>query len=223
MNLRRKTRELHGITWNVCVENSAANVHRGLAELAKRRPHVIVLQECYRLMWPKTPTLPGYTTYQLPAAARHDGLVDESASVAVLVRDDVKVRRHQVVRMTKEWVGPKAGRRHAPRVFHAFVIVVDGKRWKVSGGHWAYPAGNAAAVAEHEHWLRGWQRSPLRPTAHLADFNQQAHELHAKGFEAVGHGVDLAAVGKHVHHIGARKLPDEYGSDHFPVEITLAA
>lgn len=227
--------ELHVVTWNVCVENHPDNVHRGLTAIAKSQPHVIALQECYHLTGKKRPTLPGYTTYQLPPAKRHDGLVDESASVAVLIRDDVKVKRHQIVRMKHTWVGPKEGIKHAPRVFHAFVLEVGGavdpasggwvrgKTWKVSGGHWAYPDGNAATVAEHEAWLRRWQRSLLRPTAHLADFNEHATTLHAKGFRAFGNGVDLAAIGKHARAVRVHKLAHEYGSDHFPVELILAA
>jgi hypothetical protein len=214
---------LRAVTWNVCVENHAVNVHEGLVALAKRRPHVIALQECYHLTGRDKPTLPGYTTYQLPHHPDVDGQVNESASVAVLIRNDVTVKRHRIVRMKTPWVGPKAGKKHAPRVWHAFVLVVDGTRWKVSGGHWAYPAHNAAAVAEHEAWLRRWQRALLRPTAHLADFNQHATALHDKGFRAFGEGVDLAAIGKHARVVRVRKVEHEYGSDHFPVEIDLAA
>ena len=200
------------VTWNVCVENEAERIREGLAELAKSRPHVIVLQECYRFR----PHLPGYTTYQLPARPNADGVVSEDADVAVLIRDDVKVRRHKVVRMKHTWRGPKAGKRHAPRVFHTFVLAVEGTVWKLGAGHWVYPTPeNRPAVDEHKRWLSRWLRG-LRRALFVGDLNQHATPIH--GRRSTGLGPDRAVLARCVG--VTRRVAQEYGSDHHPVRIT---
>jgi hypothetical protein len=202
------------ITWNVCVENSADHIQTGLRELAQSRPHVIALQECYHYR----PHLPGYRVFQLPRRPDEHGLVNEDADVAVLIRDDVKVKRHRVIRMKQPWVGPKAGKKHAPRVFHTFALKVDGKTWKVAAAHWAFPADNAAAVAEHKRWTARWLRG-VRPGALVGDLNQHASPIH--GRRSTGQGVDRAVLARCTG--VSRSVAHAYGSDHHPALITLTA
>lgn len=205
---------LHVVTWNVCVENSAERVHEGLLELAKDRPHVIALQECYHVR----PHVPGYTPYQLPRHADEHGLVNEDADAAVLIRSDVTVKRHKVARMKQPWIGPKGGKRHAPRVFHTFALKVDGKVWKVAAAHWAYPDHNAAAVAEHKRWTARFLRG-IRPSALFGDLNQHASPIH--GRHSTGQGVDRAVLARCVG--VSRPVKEAHGSDHHPARIELKA
>jgi hypothetical protein len=203
---------LHVVTWNVCVENKADRIQVGLRELAQSRPHVIALQECYHFR----AHLPGYTTYQLPRGKDEHGVVNEDADVAVLIRNDVTVKRHKVARMRTPWIGPKGGKRHAPRVFHTFVLKVDGKVWKFAAAHWAYPADNAAAVAEHKRWTARWLRG-FRPAALVGDLNQHASPIH--GRRSTGQGVDRAVLARCVG--VSRPVKDAHGSDHHPARIEL--
>lgn len=204
---------LRVVTWNVDVENSADNAQRGLEEIAQSRPHVIVLQECYHYR----PHLEGYTSYQLANKPDTD-VISEDASVAALIRDDVHVRSHRIVRMHHRWRGPKAGREHAPRVFHSFVLEVDGTVWKVAGGHWAFPTPeNGPAVAEHRRWVRRFLRG-IRPAVFIGDLNQHASPV--RGRRSTGFHVDRAILARCTAGRPRQGL-SMYGGDHYPVTIDL--
>lgn len=213
-------RSVRILTWNVRVGNPRTRVENALRAMAEKyEPHLIVTQECYHVR----PRIPGYTRFQLPRKpdAAKDTLVSEDADTIVFIRNDVEFRRHCYVRMHTTWRGPKAGKRHAPRVFQTFEIKVDGRWIKASAGHWVFPSpGELDAVAEHVAWWRRWSRG-FRRAFHVGDTNQGQAAMHSRGLASAGDGPDRAILHR-IPHRRVEVLENEHGSDHHPVVIDLA-
>lgn len=207
------------LAWNVYEGHKPADVVRQLRLLARlHKPDVIGLGECLNL---NVIAVDGYTTFHLPKDKnRPKGSHDEATDTAVLIRHGIKIRRHNLLQMRKPWVGPKHGWPHPPKTYHAFLLDVDGKTWKVSAGHW--PTGltgprrvNRIAVQETAKAIRRWFRRTLpgRPTIHFGDLNNNAATVsQLLGVNAHGHRVDVAAY-RNARFAGMRVL-GPHGSDH---------
>ncbi|HEY9352388.1 MAG TPA: endonuclease/exonuclease/phosphatase family protein [Nocardioides sp.] len=105
------------MTWNV--ENKgdadAALDRAEVIELvAAEKPTYFCLQEVYRV---DLTDIPGYETYH---PSEGYPVTSENRAQAILVRDDVALKIKQAIPMEEEWIGPKLGIRHEPRV-HRYV------------------------------------------------------------------------------------------------------
>lgn len=95
--------------WNVYVGVLPARVLRAVRELAvEHEPDVIALGEVKRCR-EVLARVPGYRHTQ--------GHIGEARSMAVLVRNRVRVTGRGWVRMRESWIGPKHGLHHGPRLY----------------------------------------------------------------------------------------------------------
>lgn len=208
---------LDALLWNVYVgQNPTRAVGRLRALIALHRPHVVGLNEATRLFG-RLDSVPGYRVYQLRPRPAHGGPVNEDASSAVLVRDDVTVLGHRVRRMRRRW---SHKRPHDPRVFHVVRLrLADGSKWRVAVVH--YPPGgprgkSRVAWKESAAWASRFLRLFRTPAVVLGDVNagrQTVRSTHGRPVVA-GSGVDFA-IGRRVA-VVTSKTYAKGGSDHRP-------
>ena len=122
------TRPLLTERLDVVAANIESRKHSGelLALIREHEPDVVIVEQAYRARrWLRR--IKGYRAYQLWGP--------EASGIAVLIHHGVRVQRRRALRMTRSWVGPKAGRRHRPRVYPVFVLVKGGVTFRVIGVH----------------------------------------------------------------------------------------
>lgn len=134
--------------------------------------------------------------YRLRQFGRHHG--PEAPGIAVLVRDDLKVLNRWPMRMRQEWVGPKAGKHHEPRVYPILRVEKDGVQWPTAHVHWP-THNNPKAQEETERRLVRWAKRHERAVI-VGDFNRRDVELRSMADELDG---VLLSTGK-VDHLIAR-------------------
>ena len=167
-------------TTTVPVEVIAANIESRrrspeLRELIRRdRPDVVVVEQAYRArgFLARAAKREGYQHHQYKAAPGA-----EWTGIAVLVRDNVDIVRTQPLVMEREWTGPKAGKRHEPRVYPVLVLRKQGVTFRVIGIH--FPTHNQPrAQAESARAVVSYVRDhPNSPIIAAGDWNMKAHEL----------------------------------------------
>ena len=184
------------IAWNVYEGHDPATVEGEVVAMTGLHwPHIVALFEAKNLHGRLR--VPGYRVIQL-RPVRNPGRMTETANVALLVRDGVRIKRRGALRMKRTWRGPVHGHLHDPRVYR-FVVVKPrrlGPAWKVGGFH--LPFGTAPR-AESFRRMRRWFRrsSDRRPVVAVGDMNGNAALMRARvgdrvGARVAGHGVDLA-------------------------------
>lgn len=210
------------ITWNVYQGHDPADVLATLREFAtKYRPHVIALQEATNL---GPIHVPGYTTYHEPAEHTTGRVQPENADAAMLVRDDVKVTRHGLMRMTMFWNGPDHGLPHRPRVYHrALLRTGHGGPWKFGTGHWPFDAAQQETIRRIARWFR--RTLPGRKTIWVGDLNAMPLSFREiigiPGVRTAGHRIDRAIYRNC--EVEATSLLGKHNSDHNAVLLRFRA
>lgn len=205
------------MTWNVENKRDEKSDRTALVKvLTENKPDVVCLQEAYRL---DLQNIPGYR--HVYHAYKGYDTTSENRAQAILIRDGVSVKWTSPIAMALDWVGPKMGVKHDPRVHRYVAVSKGGKTWRVST--WHVPFGpkpveetRLAAIS----WLR--RMGLLGPAIEVGDWNDLADGLTAKvaapaGANIDGGGLDRA-VFKGCKKVGSKNLGDLGRSDH-PVKI----
>lgn len=172
--------------WNVYVGHNPDDAMEELRGLIKaHKPEVIGIGEAKRI-YMRLDSIKGYRAYTL------EELYEGRSDTAVLVRDDVDLRRWRWLEMTKWWTGPKHGKAQGPKRYWHGRIRHHGKTIRLSIGHWPFNT----AVEETEERIVAWfnRAMPWTPAAHLGDLNMgpEESEKYVKRFKGkqTGHKVD---------------------------------
>lgn len=227
---RVKPRGPRVLAWNAKVGRNPDDVIRALTLMMSARPHIVEITEAtpYGRELHEFAELNGYRRYQLPHVrppkprGRRRPQA-EDANIAILVRDDVVVRRARAKRMRWRWWGPVHGWEHMPRVYWKMNIRIPERPglWRLSFGHWptTRPARNGRPCRETERWVRRWfAAGAFWPSVHVGDLNRSVARLqrlfpHQR--VVVGRGPDNALTNRKV---GAATIVlPRYGSDHHAV------
>lgn len=142
---------LKALTWNVGEAGRTA-VTTVEAMLRTHKPHVVVITEAYGIH----DELDDIVGYQLRQLRKGEG-----SGIAVLVRDDVRIRRGRLLRMARPWVGPKLLHPHAPRIFRRLVLQVAGRKVAVDAIHFP-PGGPSGGVVTQGRNAPAWRESARR-------------------------------------------------------------
>lgn len=172
--------------------------------LKLRRPDVVVVEQAYNAReWLNSRK--GYKNHQF---RRNEALGGEANGIAVLVRDGVEVKNVKPLVMEQEWVGPKAGRRHDPRVYPALSLKKTGHFFRVIGIH--LPTANEDdAQMESIRALRDYFRNHDKsPVFAPGDYNMRAAELRAR----VGNWARILTPGSKVDHALAARVENATAS-----------
>lgn len=155
--------------------------------IANEQPDIIVISEAKNLFGHLNGL--GYKVHQLKPRNR------ASANIAVLVREDLKIKKSLVMRMTESWTGPKAGVKQPPRVYRAVNVKKGPFVWKVGGFHIPFGADSRAESFDR---IKKWFRNSAtgRPTIAVNDFNMKKAEvekqLRGLNVKVEGSGIMLA-------------------------------
>ena len=115
----------------------------------------------------------------------------ERAEIALLIARGVEIRGRHRMRMTLSWKGPKAGRRHDPRIYRWVGITARGQKWRVLGVHLPF---GAKQQAESTRRVSAWLRNHRMPSIAAGDWNRRKDRTaRAVGEKVAGSGIDLAA------------------------------
>lgn len=133
--------------YNVKVGRRPAVVRKSLESLLRSEPDAAVLSEAYGMYGNL-----GGLGYQVHHARPAEGR-SEASDVAVLVRDDHKILRHNTIRLTEDWRGPKAGKMHDPREYKGVGYEDDDWEWNLLGVHGPF---GRDAVKESNRAMRRW-------------------------------------------------------------------
>lgn len=204
---------LSTMTWNV--ENKGdevADVTEIKKILAVEKPDVVCIQEGYKLY---LGGIPGYK--EVYHASKGYPVGSENAAQAIIVRDGVAVKSKSPIVMTLEWIGPKLGIRHEPRVHRYVTVNKDGRNWRVST--WHVPFGTNPVEETRKaavDWLR--KMGLLGPAIAVGDWNALANNLQTKvgtpaGAKTDGGGKDRA-VYKNCTKSSSKNLGNRGRSDH---------
>lgn len=139
--------------YNVKVDRRPEAVRKSLVNLLREEPDAAVLSEAYR-MYGNLAGLGYQVHHAKPAEGR-----SEAADVAVLVRDDHKILRHNTARLTEDWRGPKAGIMHDPREYKGVGYEDDDWEWDLLGVHGPF---GRDAVKESNRAMRCWLEPGVR-------------------------------------------------------------
>jgi endonuclease/exonuclease/phosphatase family metal-dependent hydrolase len=167
-------------TTTVPVEVIAANIEsrrrsKDLRELIRdNKPDVVVVEQAYRArrFLSRTAKRLGYQHHQYER-----GPGAEWTGIAVLVSNNVNIIRTKPLLMEREWVGPKAGKRHEPRVYPTLVLRKEGVTFRVIGIHLEthnQPRAQVESLREIRGYFNGHPNSPIIAAG---DWNRKAHEL----------------------------------------------
>lgn len=200
-------------TWNIENTNDHALDRDALIKvLAADRPDVFCVQEAYKI---DLQDIPGYR--DVYHATEGYPTTSENRAQAILVRDGVPVKRKNPIAMALDWIGPKLGIRHAPRVHRYVTVNIGGKNWRIST--WHVPFGpkpveetRLAAIS----WLK--TMGALGPAIAVGDWNGLASGLTAKvaapaGAQIDGGGLDRA-VFRGCKKVAGKNLGNRGRSDH---------
>lgn len=203
------------IAWNVFIGTKPARARDALRDMITRyNPQLFGLIEAKNLYGELD--IPDYQIVQLKPRPLRKGNQEAQANIAIVVRNDVKIKRRFVFRMSTFWRGPKHGWNQDPRVYRWVRIKWQGRIWKIGVAH--TPFGEDAR-RESNRRLKQWFKKtvPGRPTILLLDANMLREEFEKKvadpvDAEAAGHHIDLAAF-MNVELIGEKNLGKRV-SDH---------
>lgn len=187
------------IGWNVWVGANHRRIRIQLFQWIKEfNPEIFVLIEAKNLYGHLEGL--GYQVVQMKSSPKRPGNEPGDANVAILVRNDVKLKRSFAQRMKTFWIGPKHGWKQDPRINRWVLVKKPGKgqkTWKIGGAH--TPFGEKAR-SESRRRLVKWLKNTLpgRPTVLIIDANMHLEEFEETiaepgGAEATGRGIDLEA------------------------------
>lgn len=203
------------LCWNVYIGNSWQDVRAEIKDFIDRfKPEVFILMEASKLYGHLDGL--GYKVIQMKPRALRPGNQPGQGNIAILVRNDIKIKRRLALFMQTFWIGPKHGWPQDPRVYRWVKIVWRNRTWKIGGAHTPF---GAAARAESRRKLVRWVRntSEGRPTLLGLDANMSLTEFREtiaqpSGSEADGSGIDLVLYKNAVLH--SKQNLGNHGSDH---------
>lgn len=151
----------------VPVEVLAANIEsrRRSPELRalvrQHKPDLVVVEQAFRArrFLRKLARGHGYVHHQYPKTPGA-----EWTGIAVLVRNNVDIVRTKPLVMDREWTGPKAGKRHDPRVYPTLVLRKHGVTFRAVGIHFPtrnQPFAQAESATEIVQYVRAHDNSPV--------------------------------------------------------------
>lgn len=169
------------------------------------KPDVVVVQQAYRAR-AFLKRIKGYNVYHWK-----DVRGGEWNGIAVLVRKDVEVVKVKTLVMKRHWTGPKAGKRHEPRVYPAFRLRKEDAELYLLGIH--LPTHNEKlAQAESFDKIADyfWTHKNSGVVA-VGDWNTEAHnmqgiEKHVQGFYRATGKVD-GMLSARVKYINGKRVP----------------
>lgn len=201
--------------WNVWTGHSPSDVRKVIDSVFLQNDvEAAVLMEASRLFGHLDDL--GYQVIQLKPHPLVKGNIPNNSEVAVLVRNDLRIKKRRTLRMTQFWKGPKHGKRQDPRLYHDVRIKRGRRIIKIGGAH--VPFG-AAARLETQNRLVSWARNTIkrRPLILILDANMRLPEFRLNiagpaGMKADGENIDLTAY-RNVRLISKKNL-GKHGSDH---------
>jgi hypothetical protein len=105
--------DLRVLSWNVQVGRKRTEVREAVTRLVELTDaHLVLLQETYGYQTPLG-KIPGYVNHQTPAVKGRT----ESGEVATLLRKDLPLLSTGIMRMRRDWIGPKHGLHHDGREY----------------------------------------------------------------------------------------------------------
>lgn len=216
--------QLDVLAWNVYVGNKPKNVVAELTDLlAKHNPEAVVLMEAGKMHGHLEGL--GYRVRQLKDKRSRPGNLPGDGNIALMVRNDVGLRKSFVMRMKTFWKGPKHGHNQDPRVYRWARIRFGGRVWKLGGAH--TPFGKAARLESRRRLVR-WAKwtHKGRPTVLVLDANMKLDDFEKviakpSGMQAAGHGIDLVGY-KNCRLLRSQNL-GKNGSDHPAMLYTFEA
>ena len=197
-----------------------------IAEILRHDPDGLVLTEA--APYHGVLDLPGWRQYQ-EAPGRRGDRTDDSGDVAILIREDHKVRRRWVAHMTRWWTVLSHRQRHEPHAYENVVAEIRGRVWRVRGSHpptHGFDGPNGEAFTETARRSRRWFRRGLPgvPSVDVGDWNETKERLQAwfgDRFKVFGKRIDVA-VTRNVEGCEVEELPKR-GFDHYGRVYTLTA
>lgn len=185
------------VAWNVYIGNKPEQVRTALKTLIKEtNPDVIVLMEASR-MFGHLGGLGYKVTHGRPKPLK-PGNQPAQGNIAILVRNDIPIKKRGLMKMTTFWLGPKHGWPQDPRVYRWVKIKFNGKIWKIGGAHTPF---GLKSRAESRNRLVRWFKNATRfvrnrPTILALDANMSLHDFREGIAQpgaalAAGDGIDL--------------------------------
>lgn len=140
------------IAWNIYVGTGVGAARSTLRAFIKsKNPHVIALMEATNLFGDLEGM--GYKVIQLKASPKRPGNIPNDANIALLVRDDLKIVKSFIHRMTEFWRGPKHGFAQDPRVYRSVKVKFAGRKIRILCAHTPF---GTYARAESANFLVRW-------------------------------------------------------------------
>lgn len=184
------------LAWNVYVGNKAKEVREALRVfIAAYSPEVFALSEATKL-YGHVDGL-GYEVVQLRPRSKRRGSQPAQGDIALLIRNDIKIKKRKAMRHRSFWRGPKHGWTQDPKVYRWVLVEFKGRTWKIMGSHFPFGAeARSETVRKVVQWLRN--TIPGRPTVIVLDANMRLDEFTVRvaepgDAEASGRGIDLEA------------------------------
>lgn len=156
------------LTLVVCNIESVKRSEALLAQIREHEPDVVIVLQAYRARR-FLHGIGGYRHKQFRGG--------EAKGIAVLVKHGVRIQAHRALRMKTWWTGPKAGKRHSPRVYPASVLVKGGVAFRVLGIH--LPTHNCPGAQDEslKAVIRWFGQHPDAPSIAAGDWNREVREL----------------------------------------------
>lgn len=206
---------LRVLSWNVYIGNAPSKVRMNLSPMLNtHKPEVCALMEASKMYGHLN--MLGYKVVQLKPRPLKPGNQPGQGNIAILVRNDVKIKRRLTLKMLTFWSGPIHGLPQDPRVYRWVKIKHGGKTWKIGAAHQPF---GIRARAESVRKLVGWfnRTVPGRPTVLVLDANMSQAEFRQRvasqvGAQVLGDNIDIAAF-KNAVCVSVRDL-GKRGSDH---------
>lgn len=143
------------LAWNIYIGTSDEAGRKSLSAMIKaKQPHVIAVMEATRQFGNLNGL--GYQVFQLKASPQRPGNIPNDANIALMVHNDIKVKKSFVHRMNTFWRGPKRGLPQDPRVYRSVKIKFAGRKVRVLCAH--TPFGEAARVESANFLVRWFKR-----------------------------------------------------------------
>lgn len=186
------------LAWNIYIGTSEDAGRKSLSAMIKaNKPHVIAVMEATR-QFGNLDGL-GYQVFQLKASPQRPGNIPNDANIALMVHNDIKVKKSFVHRMQTFWRGPKHGHAQDPRVYRSVKFKFAGRKVRFACAH--TPFGEAARIESANFLVRWLKRGGNRTVDILVlDANMSRKEFDETIGKPAGvddtynHGVEAIAV-----------------------------
>jgi hypothetical protein len=199
------------IAWNIYIGTGVRPAREALNSLIHlHKPEVIALMEATNLYGDLGKL--GYQVVQLKPKPLKRGNRPAQANIALLIRNDIKIKRRFALHMLTFW---KFKRPQDPRVYRWVLIEWNGRTWKIGAAHMPFNVARRESIRKLRKWLV--DTLPGRPTVLVLDANMSLDEFQERiatpaEAKAAGHRIEATAY-KHCKLVGMDVL-SEGPSDH---------